>query len=168
VRYYDMGKILGLGSEDMPIIGYASVSSHDQKNDLVRQQDCSKFSARLYGSRCPKTKQLLADLRGEESKEEEIVTKSMPIPEGRVGALIESMQETQFKGMLLYAELLKKRKGRKCCWLIKSRSTRLRSSGSTLSARRVPRASPGIGRWPNGSVKTRPVSGRLKSHCVGS
>lgn len=36
VRYYDMGKILGLGSEDMPIIGYASVSSHDQKNDLVR------------------------------------------------------------------------------------------------------------------------------------
>src|SRR6516165_3551702 len=27
--------------------------------------NCSKFSARLYGSRCPKTKQLLADLRGE-------------------------------------------------------------------------------------------------------
>jgi hypothetical protein len=54
---------------------------------------------------------LLADLRGEESKEEEeVVTKSMPIPEGRVGALIESMQETQFKAMLLYAELLKKRK----------------------------------------------------------
>jgi hypothetical protein len=24
VRYYDMGKILGLGPEDMPIIGYAS------------------------------------------------------------------------------------------------------------------------------------------------
>jgi putative resolvase len=39
VRYYDMGKILGLGSEDMPIIGYARVSSHDQKNDLVRQQE---------------------------------------------------------------------------------------------------------------------------------
>ena len=39
VRYYDMGKILGLGSEDMPIIDYASVSSHDQKNDLVRQQE---------------------------------------------------------------------------------------------------------------------------------
>jgi len=31
VRYYDMGKILGLGSEDMPTIGYARVSSHDQK-----------------------------------------------------------------------------------------------------------------------------------------
>jgi hypothetical protein len=50
----------------------------------------------LYGSRSHKTKQLLADLREEESKEEEFVTKSMPIPEGRVGALIESMQETQF------------------------------------------------------------------------
>ena len=34
-----MGKILGLGSEDMPTIGYARVSSHDQKNDLVRQQE---------------------------------------------------------------------------------------------------------------------------------
>jgi hypothetical protein len=56
------------------------------------------------------TKQLLADLRAEESKEEEVVTKSTPIPEGRVGALIESMQETQFKAMLLYAEMLKKRK----------------------------------------------------------
>ena len=33
-----MGKILRLGSEEMPIIGYARVSSHDQKNDLVRQQ----------------------------------------------------------------------------------------------------------------------------------
>jgi hypothetical protein len=42
-------------------------------------RNCSKFSARLYGSRCPKTKQLLADLRGEESKEEEVVAKSMPI-----------------------------------------------------------------------------------------
>jgi hypothetical protein len=50
----------------------------------------------LYGSRSHKTKQLLADLRGEESKEEEVVTKSMPILEGRVGALIASMQETQF------------------------------------------------------------------------
>ena len=39
MRYYDLGKILGLGSEDMPIIGYARVSSHDQKNDLVRQQE---------------------------------------------------------------------------------------------------------------------------------
>ena len=33
VRYYDVGKILGLGNEDMPTIGYARVSSHDQKPD---------------------------------------------------------------------------------------------------------------------------------------
>lgn len=39
MRYYNMGKILGLGSGDMPTIGYARVSSHDQKNDLVRQQE---------------------------------------------------------------------------------------------------------------------------------
>ena len=38
-RYYDVGKILGLGNEDLPTIGYARVSSHDQKNDLVRQQE---------------------------------------------------------------------------------------------------------------------------------
>ena len=37
-------------------------------------------------------------MRGEESKEEEVVTKLIPIPEGRVGALIASMLETQFKG----------------------------------------------------------------------
>jgi predicted site-specific integrase-resolvase len=36
VRYYDMGKILGLGSEDMPIIGYVRVSSHDQKNESIK------------------------------------------------------------------------------------------------------------------------------------
>jgi predicted site-specific integrase-resolvase len=46
VRYYDMGKILGLGSEDMPTIGYARVSSHDQKNDLARQQELSLLSAK--------------------------------------------------------------------------------------------------------------------------
>jgi putative resolvase len=39
VRYYDLGKVMGLGSEDMPTIGYARVSSHDQKNDLIRQQE---------------------------------------------------------------------------------------------------------------------------------
>jgi predicted site-specific integrase-resolvase len=38
-RYYDVGKLMGLGNEDMPRIGYARVSSHDQKNDLVRQQE---------------------------------------------------------------------------------------------------------------------------------
>lgn len=38
-RYYDVGKVLGLGNEDMPTVGYARVSSHDQKNDLVRQRE---------------------------------------------------------------------------------------------------------------------------------
>src|SRR5215469_16957760 len=37
VRYYDVGKIMGLSNEDMPTIGYARVSSHD--HDLVRQSE---------------------------------------------------------------------------------------------------------------------------------
>lgn len=36
-RYYDLAKLLKLGNEDTPTIGYARVSSHDQKSDLVRQ-----------------------------------------------------------------------------------------------------------------------------------
>jgi predicted site-specific integrase-resolvase len=39
VRYYDVGKIMGLGSEDRPTVGYARVSRHDQKHDLARQQE---------------------------------------------------------------------------------------------------------------------------------
>jgi predicted site-specific integrase-resolvase len=39
VRYYDVGKVMGLGNEDMPTIGYTRVSSHDQRTDLVRQQE---------------------------------------------------------------------------------------------------------------------------------
>src|SRR5215475_6890727 len=199
VRYYDIAKIMGLGTEDMPTIAYARVSSHDQKADLVRQQElleafCAAkgwrheviadlgsglnyrkkglnrllelilhkriqrlvlthkdrllrfgselifalcemqnieiviinkgeppsfeeelaadvieiitvFSARLYGSRSHKTKKLLADLKEEENKEEDrLITKSMPLPEGRIVGLIESMQETQLKAMLLYAD----------------------------------------------------------------
>jgi predicted site-specific integrase-resolvase len=38
-RYYDLAKLLGLGNEDAPTIGYARVSSHDQKADLVRQSE---------------------------------------------------------------------------------------------------------------------------------
>ena len=38
-RYYDVAKVLGLGNEDVPTVGYARVCSHDQKNDLVRQQE---------------------------------------------------------------------------------------------------------------------------------
>jgi len=37
IRYYDIAKIMGLGSEDMLTIGYARVSGPDQKNDLTRQ-----------------------------------------------------------------------------------------------------------------------------------
>jgi len=44
VRYYDMGKILGLGSEDMPIIGYARVSSHAKKMISFVSRNCSKPS----------------------------------------------------------------------------------------------------------------------------
>jgi putative resolvase len=58
VRYYDMGKLLGLGSEDMPIIGYASVSSHDQKNDLVRQQELLEAFCAAKGWR----HEIIADL----------------------------------------------------------------------------------------------------------
>ena len=58
MRYYDMGKILGLGSEDMPIIGYARVSSHDQKNDLVRQQELLEAFCAAKGWR----HEIIADL----------------------------------------------------------------------------------------------------------
>lgn len=36
-RYYDLDKLLNLSTGDMSTIGYARVSSHDQKADLVRQ-----------------------------------------------------------------------------------------------------------------------------------
>ena len=38
-RFYDFAKLLALGDTDYPTIGYARVSSHDQKSDLVRQQE---------------------------------------------------------------------------------------------------------------------------------
>ena len=37
-RYYSVDALLGLRSEDAPTVGYARVSSHDQKADLERQQ----------------------------------------------------------------------------------------------------------------------------------
>ena len=40
------GKILGLGSEEMPIIVYARVSSHDQKMISFVSRNCSKPSVR--------------------------------------------------------------------------------------------------------------------------
>lgn len=37
-RFYDATKLLGLGDTDSPTVGYARVSSNDQKADLDRQQ----------------------------------------------------------------------------------------------------------------------------------
>ena len=37
-RYYSVDALLGLRSEDAPTVGYARVSSHDQKAGLERQQ----------------------------------------------------------------------------------------------------------------------------------
>ena len=36
-RYYSMESLLGLRTDDAPTVGYARVSSHDQKADLERQ-----------------------------------------------------------------------------------------------------------------------------------
>jgi putative resolvase len=38
-RYYDASELLGLGDSDSPTVGYARVSSHDQKSDLDRQHE---------------------------------------------------------------------------------------------------------------------------------
>ena len=57
-RYYDVGKIRGLGNEDMPRVGYARVSSHDQKNDLVRQQELLEAFCSAKGWR----HEIIADL----------------------------------------------------------------------------------------------------------
>ncbi|NOQ14407.1 MAG: IS607 family transposase [Methyloprofundus sp.] len=38
-RYYDADRLLNLGDTDVPTIGYARVSSHDQKEDLIRQAE---------------------------------------------------------------------------------------------------------------------------------
>ena len=57
-RYYDVAKLLGLGNEDMPTIGYARVSSYDQKNDLVRQQELLEAFCAAKGWR----NEIIADL----------------------------------------------------------------------------------------------------------
>ena len=36
-RYYDRAELMGAGNESAPTVGYARVSSHDQKADLDRQ-----------------------------------------------------------------------------------------------------------------------------------
>jgi putative resolvase len=50
-RYDAMAKVLGLGSEDMPTIGDARVSSHDQKEDLVRQSELLEAFCAAKGGR---------------------------------------------------------------------------------------------------------------------
>jgi predicted site-specific integrase-resolvase len=57
-RYYDVAKIMGLGNEDMPTVGYARVSSHDQKADLVRQQELLEAFCAAKGWRS----EVIADL----------------------------------------------------------------------------------------------------------
>jgi hypothetical protein len=42
VRYGDLGKIMGLDNQDMPTIGYARVSSHDQNTTSSVSRTCSK------------------------------------------------------------------------------------------------------------------------------
>ena len=38
-RFYDIAKLLALGDSDAPTICYASVSSHDQRDDLAKQRE---------------------------------------------------------------------------------------------------------------------------------
>lgn len=57
-RYYDVAKLMGLGNEDLPTIGYARVSSHDQNNDLTRQQELLEAFCAAKGWR----NEIIADL----------------------------------------------------------------------------------------------------------
>jgi predicted site-specific integrase-resolvase len=116
VRYYDLAKILGLGNEDAPTIGYARVSSHDQKSDLERQAElleafCAakgwrfEISARLYGSRSNKTKRLLEAMR--EGGEPPVIRKGMvpaDHPDEATRHLLESLDAPMMSAMLFYRE----------------------------------------------------------------
>lgn len=86
-RRYDIYELLGNKTDATLTVGYARVSSHDQKQDLERQSRlleayCAKqgwsfeedlaqdvleiitvFSARLYGSRSHRNKQIVEQLR---------------------------------------------------------------------------------------------------------
>ena len=50
-RYYSMGALLGLRTDEVPTIGYARVSSHDQKADLDRQHAALKANSAAQGWR---------------------------------------------------------------------------------------------------------------------
>lgn len=51
-RYYDAHALLGLHTSDLPTIGYARVSSHDQKADLERQHGMLEAYCAAKGWHC--------------------------------------------------------------------------------------------------------------------
>lgn len=57
-RYYNVAKLLNLGNEDAPTLAYARVSSHDQKSDLLRQQELLEAYCAAKGWRCEIIKDL--------------------------------------------------------------------------------------------------------------
>jgi putative resolvase len=57
-RYYDVEELLNLGDEDAPTVCYARVSSHDQKEDLQRQQEMLETYCAAKGWRT----EVIADL----------------------------------------------------------------------------------------------------------
>ena len=57
-RYYDINKLAGINNEGQPTVCYARVSSHDQKEDLNRQQALLEAYCAAKGWRC----QVIRDL----------------------------------------------------------------------------------------------------------
>lgn len=51
-RYYDINKLAGINNEGQPTVCYARVSSHDQKEDLNRQQALLEAYCAAKGWRC--------------------------------------------------------------------------------------------------------------------
>ena len=51
-RYYDVNKMAGINNEGQPTVCYARVSSHDQKEDLNRQQELLEAYCAAKGWRC--------------------------------------------------------------------------------------------------------------------
>ena len=51
-RYYDVNKLAGINNEGQPTVCYARVSSHDQKEDLNRQQELLEAYCAAKGWRC--------------------------------------------------------------------------------------------------------------------
>jgi putative resolvase len=51
-RYYDVNKLAGINNEGQPTVCYARVSSHDQKEDLNRQQALLEAYCAAKGWRC--------------------------------------------------------------------------------------------------------------------